>query len=78
MKIITNDAAYLQKYYLNILVDSTLVTGIGVPISIFDITNKKSFNKYKSKNFIKFTKKQEIDFLKNADWIIDYRLQNIY
>ena len=74
MKIITNDAAYLQKYYLNILVNSTLVTGIGVPISMFDITNKKLFNKYKSKDFIKFTKKEEIEFLKEADWIIDYSL----
>lgn len=64
MKIIANNAAYLQKYYLNILVKSTLVTGIGVPISMFDITNKKSFNKYKGKDFIKFTKKEEIEFLK--------------
>ena len=74
MKIIANNVAYLQKYYFNILVKSTLVTGIGVPISMFDITNKKSFNKYKSKDFIKFTKKEEIEFLKEADWIIDYSL----
>ena len=56
------------------MVNSTLVTGVVVPISMFDITNKKLFNKYKSKEFILFTKKEEIEFLKEADWIIDYSL----
>ena len=74
MKIITNDAAYLSKYYLNILVSSSLVTGVGVPISMFDVTSKKSFDKYENKDFIKFTKEEEIKFLKESDWIIDYSL----
>lgn len=74
MKIITNNAAYLSKYYLYTLTSFSLVTGVGVPISMFDITRKKSFNKYGSKDFIKFTKREEIEFLKEADWIIDYNL----
>lgn len=74
MKIITSNEAYLQKYYFDILIRATLVTGIGVPISMFDITSKKSFNKYASKDFIKFNKKEEVEFLKEADWIVDYNL----
>lgn len=72
MKIITNNAAYLQKYYFGILLKSTYITEVGVPISICDVTNKKSFNKYDSKDFIKFTKSEEIDFLKNAKWISNF------
>jgi len=74
MKIITNNAVYLQKYYFDILTSVTLATGEGVPISMFDITSKKSFGKYASKDFIKFSKKEEIEFLKAADWIVDYNL----
>ena len=69
MKIITDNAAYLQKYYFGILLKSTYVTEVGVPISICDVPNKKVFNKYDSKDFIKFTKSEEINFLKNASWI---------
>ena len=72
MKIITDKAAYLQKYYLNILTVSSLATGVGIPISMFDAIGKKKFRKYDGKDFIKYTKKEEIDYLKNADWIIDY------
>lgn len=72
MKIITDNAAYLQKYYFGILLESTYVTEVGVPISICDVPNKKAFNKYDSKDFIKFTKKEEIDFLKNAQWIPNF------
>ena len=69
MKIITDNAAYLQKYYFEILLKSTYVTEIGVPISICDAVNKKSFDKFGSKDFIKFTKSEEIVFFKNATWI---------
>ena len=69
MKIITNNAAYLQKYYFEILLKATYVTEIGVPISICDAVNKKSFDKFDPKDFIKFKKNEEIVFLKNATWI---------
>lgn len=72
MKIITDNAAYLQKYYFGILLKSTYVTEVGVPISICDVPNKKAFNKYDSKDFIKFTKSEEINFLKNASWIPNF------
>ena len=69
MKVITTKAAYLQKYYFDILLKSTLVTKVGVPLSICDVVNKRKFDKYDSKDFIKFTKREEIEFLKNATWI---------
>ena len=72
MKVITANAAYLQKYYFDILLKSTLVTKIGVPISICDVVNKKKFDKYDYKDFIKFTKDEEIKFLKEADWIPNF------
>lgn len=72
MKIVTDNAAYLQKYFLDVLINATLVTGEGVPVSLFDVVNKRVFKKSEEKDFIKFTKKDEIEFLKNADWIIDY------
>ena len=60
MKIIKDNAAYLQKYYLDILVKSSLVTDKGVPISMFDVVNKKVYNRYGNKDFLKFTKPEEI------------------
>ena len=72
MKIITDKAAYLQKYYFGILLKSTLVTKVGVPISICDVVNKKKFDKYDSKDFVKFTKREEIEFLKNTTWIPNF------
>lgn len=72
MKIIAERAAYLQKYYFSILLSSSLITNIGIPVSMLDILNKKTFRKYEGKDFIKFTKKEEIDFLKQSDWIVDY------
>ena len=70
MKIITEKAAYLQKYYFDLLVKSTLVTGEGVPVSMFDVVNKRTFKRCCGKDFIKFTKEDEVEFLKNLDWII--------
>lgn len=72
MKVITPNAAYLQKYYFEILLKSTLVTKVGIPISICDIVNKNKFDKYENKDFIKFTKDEEIKFLKEADWIPNF------
>ena len=71
MKIITNDAIYVQKNdmaYLN-------KTNITIPASIFmkvfgkGIVIINDLNRYE---FVKFEDKKEIDFFKQLDWIIDY------
>jgi hypothetical protein len=73
MKIITDNAAYLQKYYYGLLLESSAVTNVEVPISIRDTTTKKSFNIYDldQKDFIKFTNNNAIEFLKKVSWIPD-------
>ena len=75
MKIIGDKCAYLQRCYFDILIKSTLVTGDGVPMSMYDVVNKCSFYKMNDVDYIKFSKQEEINFIKSQDWIIDY---NIY
>ena len=41
METHADNAAYLQKYYFGILLKSTYVTEVGVPIYICDVSNKK-------------------------------------
>ena len=72
MKITTKNAVYIQKYYFEILLSSTYATKKGIPVSIYYITNKKAYSSYKLKDFIKITKKDGVEFLKNASWIPDY------
>lgn len=71
MKIITNDAAYVQKNdiaYLN-------QTDLDIPASIYlKACEIGTFivddsNRYE---FIRFNKSDEIQFFKNQDWILDY------
>ena len=71
MKIITNDAAYVQKNdiaYLN-------QTDLDIPASIYlKACETGTFivddsNRYE---FIRFNKSDEIQFFKNQDWILDY------
>lgn len=71
MKIITNDAIYVQKNdigYLN-------QTNITIPASIFmkvfgkGIVIIDNSNRYE---FVKFEDQKEIEFFKGLDWIINY------
>ena len=69
MKIITDNAVYVQKNdiaYLN-------QTDLAIPASIFmkifgnDIVDDN--NRYE---FIKFDTPEEIEYFRNIDWMIDY------
>lgn len=72
MKIITNDAVYVQMNdiaYLNSL-------DLPIPASIYmkafgmgGITIINDMNRY---DFIKFEEKSEIQYFKDIDWMIDY------
>lgn len=71
MKIITDNAVYVQKndfIYLN-------SSNLAIPASIFDkvfgygVTIIDDRNRYE---FIEFNAPEEIEFFKNIDWIIDY------
>ena len=71
MKIITDDAAYVQKNDFAYLNHSELP----IPASIFlKVCESGVFivcdeNRY---DFIKFSEPHEIEFFKDIDWIIDY------
>ena len=72
MKITTKNAVYIQKNYYQILLRSTYVTKTSIPVSIYDITDKRVYSLYDAKDFVKITKKEGVEFLKNASWIPDY------
>ncbi len=69
MKIITKDVAFIQKKDIVYLLKSS----IKIPEFLYlrmlseveDISNKYEF--------VKFSERGEIKFLKNMDWIIDYK-----
>ena len=73
MKIVTNEAIYVQKNDLVFLNQ----TDIPIPASIF----MKAFGKgatiinYNNRfDFVKFEDSKEIEFFKNMDFILDYDL----
>lgn len=71
MKIITNNAVYVQKNDIEYLNQTDLVIPASIYMKVFD---KGSFtigdsNKYE---FVKFETPEEIEFFKGIDWMIDY------
>ena len=69
MKIITDNAAFIQKNDIYYLVQNDII-----PKSLTDrICNEFSINNY---DFIKFTDFEIVEFLKNLDCIIDYSRLN--
>ena len=67
MKIITENSIFVQRNDITYLNQSNLE----VPTSIFGngVSTTCNVNKY---DFIEFKEKEEIDFFKNIDWLIDY------
>lgn len=67
MKIITKDAAYVQKCDLIYLFSSK----ISIPDSIKE-RMVEIYTSYEDKQFVKFVNIIEINFFNHLDWIIDY------
>lgn len=69
MKIITENAIYVQKDDLTYLdkVDSIIPTSIYIKLNGIVIIDNS--NKYE---FVKFNEPKEIEFFKSLDWIVDY------
>lgn len=71
MKIITNDAVYVQKDDIIHLYQSDLFIPESVFMKFFDgesvVINDS--NRY---DFVKFEEKPEMEFFQNIDWMIDY------
>ena len=72
MKVITENAAYVQKYCATYLLKSTLVTQLAMPSTMLKKICGKKFYMLDSKDFIKFTDKAEIDYIKKCTWIPDF------
>ncbi len=71
MKIITDDAAYVQKVDLSYLDSLDITKTQSIYLSVFDWgkTRLTAANQY---DFYKYDKKEDIEFFKNIDWMVDY------
>lgn len=71
MKIITNNSIYVQKNDIAYLNSSTLEIPASIFMKVFnkDVVIIDDSNRYE---FVEFNAPEEIEFLKNIDWIIDY------
>ena len=73
MKIVTNDAVYVQKNDIGYLNQTDLPIPASIYIKIFGngvviIDNSNRFE------FVKFEEDSEIEYFKNLDWIVDYNV----
>lgn len=72
MKIITNEAVYVQMndlgflYHTNLAIPSSVFNKVFVGDGIFIINDS---NRY---DFVKFDVEDDIKFFKDLDWIVDY------
>lgn len=67
MKIITNDAAYVQKNdlaYSPLLPQSIFLKAFGNGITVIDDSNRY--------DFVKFEEESEIEIFEKIDWMVDY------
>ena len=74
MKIFANNKVYVQKNDLAYFMRGA--EGISIPSSIINKVFSKVFivtneNRYE---FIEFSSREEIEFFKNCDWMVDYNL----
>lgn len=72
MKIITNDAVYVQKNdisYLNSFDDIAIPASIYMKVYGNGTVYVNDSNRYE---FVKFEEKTEIEFFKGLDWMVDY------
>lgn len=76
MKIITEDCAYVQKNDIAYLNSYDLPIPASIYMKIFGngVTIINSSNRY---DFVKFEDKEEIEFFKSLDWMIDYNQVDI-
>lgn len=71
MKVVTENAVYVQKGDINYLFHSDM----SMPKSIFDKVYGQGIviiNNNNKNHFIEFNEPEEIEFLKGVDWIVDY------
>ena len=73
MKIVTNNAVYVQKNDIGFLNQTDLPIPASIYIKIFGngIVIIDDSNRFE---FVKFDEESEIEYFKNLDWIVDYNV----
>ena len=72
MKILTENGLYIQKSDLILLQN----TKIGIPLKVQKDINKNNISESNQNEFIRFTKEETINYFKDQEWIVDYKLVN--
>ena len=72
MKILTENGLYIQKSDLILLQN----TKIGIPLKVQKDITKNNISESNPNEFIRFTKEETINYFKDQEWIIDYKLVN--
>lgn len=72
MKILTNDGIYVQKNDMAYLTHSETAIPASIFMSVFGVGSYTIIDDSNRYEFIKFTGKEEVEFLKSLDWIVDY------
>lgn len=72
MKILTENGLYIQKSDLILLQN----TKIGIPLKVQKDINKNNISESNPNEFIRFTKEEAINYFKDQEWIVDYKLVN--
>lgn len=72
MKILTENGLYIQKSDLILLQN----TKIGIPLKVQKDINKNNINESNPNEFIRFAKEETINYFKDQEWIVDYKLVN--
>lgn len=73
MKIITNEAVYVQKNDIGFLNQTDLQIPASIFMKVFGnrVTVINDSNRFE---FVKFEEESEIEFFRSLDWIVDYNL----
>ena len=71
MKIITDNAAYVQKKDIAYLSQTNIARPISIFLKVFDL-GAITIDENNKNEFIKFDSQKDISFFRNIDWIIDY------
>ena len=72
MKILIENGLYIQKSDLILLQN----TKIGIPLKVQKDINKNNISESNPNEFIRFTKEETINYFKDQEWIVDYKLVN--
>lgn len=72
MKIVTDEAVYVQKNDIAFLQTTDIVCPYNVHNELFQGEDAVIIADYNRYDFVKFTRPNDMEFFKSLDWIVDY------